>query len=200
MKGGVYIVKPIGILYATCNGHTRRIAEHIASKLRGLGFNVELNNVAETESSVHPLDYSAVVLAASVHMGAHEREMVRFVKEHVRELNEIPTAFISVTLTERGVERPESSPAERARFAADVQRVIDKFFTDTGWRPERVKPVAGALLYTKYNLLLRFVMRQIAKTARADTDTSQDYEYTDWAALDRFVEEFSGEVSSRLAA
>ena len=32
-------------------------------------------------------------------------------------------------------------------------------------------------------------MRLIAKREGAATDTSRDYEYTDWAALDRFVNE-----------
>ena len=193
-------MKPIGILYATRNGHTRRIAEHIASDLRARGLPVELNNVGDADTAIHPSHYSAAVLAASVHMGAHEHEMIRFVKEHLHELDNMPTSFISVTLTEAGVERPESSPEERQRFAADVQRVIDKFFEETGWRPEHVKPVAGALLYTKYNLLLRFVMKQIAKGAHADTDTSRDHEYTDWAALDRFVEEFARELTAVAAA
>ena len=38
-------------------------------------------------------------------------------------------------------------------------------------------------------------MRRIAKKAGAETDTSRDYEYTDWVALDRFVEEFGEEIS-----
>jgi menaquinone-dependent protoporphyrinogen oxidase len=61
--------------------------------------------------------------------------------------------------------------------------------------PPRVKPVAGALLSTKYNFLIRFVMRRIAKKAGAETDTSRDYEYTDWVALDHFVEEVAEEIS-----
>jgi menaquinone-dependent protoporphyrinogen oxidase len=60
--------------------------------------------------------------------------------------------------------------------------------------------VAGAILYTKYNFLLRFVMKQIAKKAGASTETSQDYEYTDWVALDRFVEELATEFSRTAAA
>jgi menaquinone-dependent protoporphyrinogen oxidase len=37
-------------------------------------------------------------------------------------------------------------------------------------------------------------MQQIAKKGGKDTDTSRDYEYTDWAVLDRFVEEFAAEI------
>lgn len=192
-------MKPIGILYATRNGHTRRIADHIANELHERGFDAEVKNVGAQDASGDPKDYAAAVLAASVHCGEHEQEMVKFVKDHVLQLEAIPTAFISVTLTEAGVERPESSPEERARFAADTQRVIGNFFEETGWHPAHVKAVAGALLYTKYNLLLRFVMKRIAKTAHADTDTSRDHEYTDWLALDHFVDEFAAELLSPAA-
>jgi menaquinone-dependent protoporphyrinogen IX oxidase len=33
-------------------------------------------------------------------------------------------------------------------------------------------------------------MKRIAKRAGAPTDTTRDYVFTDWVALDRFVEEF----------
>jgi len=57
-----------------------------------------------------------------------------------------------------------------------------------------VKPIAGALLYTKYNFIVRFIMKRIARQAGAATDTSKDYEYTDWAALSRFIDEFVKEL------
>jgi len=49
--------------------------------------------------------------------------------------------------------------------------------------------VAGALSYTKYNFLVRFVMKRIAKAQGASTDTSRDHELTDWEALDHIVDE-----------
>jgi menaquinone-dependent protoporphyrinogen oxidase len=44
-------------------------------------------------------------------------------------------------------------------------------------------------------MLMRFVMKWIAKKAGAETDTSRDYEYTNWAALDSFTNEFADEIS-----
>ncbi|MBV8843556.1 MAG: hypothetical protein JO307_12175 [Bryobacterales bacterium] len=192
-------MKPIGVLYATRSGHTRRIADHIANELHERGFEAEAKNVGAEAAPLDPSHYSAAILAASVHYGQHASEMVEFVKNRRSELDKIPSAFISVTLSEAGVERPESSPQERARFAADTQRVIEKFFEETEWRPARVKAVAGALLYTKYNLLLRFVMKYMAKNAHADTDTSRDHDYTDWLTLDRFVDEFAQQLISPAA-
>jgi menaquinone-dependent protoporphyrinogen oxidase len=121
--------------------------------------------------------------------------MVKFEK-HRTELEQAPTAFLSVTLSEAGAEMSGKTPEERARFSADARKVIDKFFEATGWRPERVKPVAGALIYSKYNPLLKFMMKRIAKKAGASTDTSRDYEYTDWIGLDRFADELADELSS----
>jgi menaquinone-dependent protoporphyrinogen oxidase len=186
-------MQSIGIVYATREGQTKRIAEHLAANLRSRGYAVETHNL----HAGAPADlsrYAAVILAASVHAGDHAAEMVKFVKQHRQELESLPSAFVSVTLSEAGAERPNASPEEHARFAADVQKVIDRFVEQTGWRPKCVKPVAGALQYSKYNILLRFVMKRIAREAGAETDTSRDYEYTDWTALDRFAGEFTREI------
>jgi len=183
----------VGVFYATREGQTRRIADHIAAELGKLGFDVDTQDVK------HPLAfkldrYSAVVLAASVHAGSHEPEMVKFVKENRSRLENLPSAFVSVTLSEAGVEKSGTTTDEHARFVADVNQMLEKFVADTDWHPTRMKPVAGALVYTHYSFLVRFVMKRIARKAGAATDTSRDYDYTDWAALDKFVKEFAAEI------
>jgi menaquinone-dependent protoporphyrinogen oxidase len=108
-------------------------------------------------------------------------------------LNDVPTAFLSVSLTEAGAEDPAAPHEKRAQATADVQAFMERFFEDTGWRPRESMPVAGALLYTKYGRIMRFVMKTISKRSGGDTDTSRDYVYTDWEALDRFVEHLVGQ-------
>lgn len=189
----------ICILYATREGHTRRIAEHVAAALRGHGFPVDVTNVRDAASHSSLKHCAGAILAASVHAGRHEPKMLQFVKEHRGELESLPTAFLSVTLSEAGAERADATPAEHAQFVADVQKVLDRFFAETGWHPQRVKPVAGALLYTQYNFLIRLVMRHIAKKAGGSTDTSRDHDYTDWVALDQFVAALAEEFSASAA-
>jgi menaquinone-dependent protoporphyrinogen oxidase len=112
-----------------------------------------------------------VILAASVHAGQHETEMRKFVKGHVSELDSLPTAFLSVTLSEAGAEGATSATEEeRAHFADDADGVIQAFFKETGWHPKQFKPVAGALIYSKYNFVIRLIMKRIAKKVGADTD------------------------------
>jgi menaquinone-dependent protoporphyrinogen oxidase len=185
--------KRVGVFFATREGHTQRIAERIAADLRILGVDVVVFTVGR------PLpfslsNFSAAVLAASVHAGSHEREMVQFVKDHRSELEHITTAFLSVTLSEAGAEMRDKSPAEHAQFANDVDAMLRRFFKETQWHPTMAKPVAGALLYRHYNFFVRLIMKRIAGKAGAATDTSRDYDYTDWVELDKFVGDLAAEI------
>ena len=73
--------------------------------------------------------------------------------------------------------------------------MIDTFLTDTGWRPSKIRAVAGALMYSKYNLLLRLIMKRIARQAGGDTDTTRDYDYTDYKSLDDFVSDVTNMIT-----
>jgi menaquinone-dependent protoporphyrinogen IX oxidase len=132
-REGAEIMPSICILYATREGQTRRIAEHIAAELRWRGVAVTVTNVRDHTARNSLNTFTAAILAASVHAGRHEPEMLQFVKEHRGELECLPTAFLSVTLSEAGAERSDATPEERAQFVADVQKVLDRFFAETGW-------------------------------------------------------------------
>jgi menaquinone-dependent protoporphyrinogen oxidase len=125
--------------------------------------------------------------------------MLDFIKLYKTELEDLPTAFLSVSLSEAGAEDAAALPERRGQAGADVQKMIDAFITETGWRPNKIQAVAGALRYTKYNRLLRFVMKRIAARAGGSTDTSRDHEYTDWAALDRLIDELAHALDENIS-
>jgi menaquinone-dependent protoporphyrinogen oxidase len=175
------------VFYATREGHTRRVAERIAADLRARGASVDLFDVRGC-SAPDWNKYSNACLAASVHLGRHEREMIAFASEHREALVRLDAAFVSVTLSEASAQDPTRPEPQRRAAAADTQRMIDVFVRASGWHPTHVLPVAGALAYSKYNFLVRFLMKRIARQAGVPTDTSRDYEFTDWQALDRFVD------------
>lgn len=184
-------MKPIAVLYATRQGQTQKIAHYIATRLQSHGLTVDLRDIKLGADLCH---YSAVALAASVHGGRHEPEMVEFVRAHRAQLDDLPAWFFSVSLSQVGAQRIGDPPEKRKQFVADVDTMVANFCRGTGWLPRNVVPVAGALLYSKYNFLVRFIMKRIAAKAGADTDTSRDYEYTDWAALDRAVDLMANEL------
>jgi len=182
--------KPVLVAYATREGQTRKIAEHVAATLRARNFEVDVVDVGSDEPVELPF-YCAAILLASLHLRKHEREMTAFAKTNHDVLARMPTAFLSVSLAEAGAEDSSRSPALRAEAATGVREAIDAFVAETKLHPAHVHPVAGALLYKEYGAIVRLVMRAISKRAGGPTDTSRDYELTDWLALDRFVDEIA---------
>lgn len=179
-------MKPILVAYATREGHTRTIAERVTETLRGRGDAVEIVDATSPPEGFDASRYGGVILAASVDLGRHEREMVTFVKEHLAALERVPTVFLSASLSEAGVEDMTAPFGKRAQAAEDVKRLVESFCHETHLHPSRIWPVAGALTFSRYGALKGFVMRRIAKTEGVD-DVAHDHDFTDWGGLERFV-------------
>jgi len=173
------VMTRILVLYGTTHGHTAKIARAVAETLRGQGASADV--IEANAEWPEPEDYAAVVVAASVHEGSYQRPVRRWVRANADALNARPTAFVSVCL---GV--LQHNPQVQHELAA----IVARFLTAAGWRPTVTTTVAGALLYTRYNPFVRWVMKRIVRKAGGDTDTSRDYEYTDWAGLRTFAEDF----------
>jgi menaquinone-dependent protoporphyrinogen oxidase len=144
--------------------------------------------VEASDRAGRPDDYDGVIVAGSVHVGGYQRQLRRWVRAHAGALAGRPSAFVSVCL---GV--LQHDPA----VDRDLEGIRERFYAATGWRPSLVAVVAGALPYTRYNWVTRWTMRRIVAKAHGDTDTSRDYEYTDWEAVRRFAREFARAVATR---
>ena len=186
----------LAILYATREGQTRRIAERIAARIGSRGFAVDVLEVRRAPADFDFRRYRAAVVAASIHIGRHEPEMLRFVRRHRKHLVRLPTMFISVSLSQAGAADANATARRRRSAAANVNRSIARFVHQTGWRPALVHPVAGALLYRQYGAIVRMMMRTISGFVGASTDTSRDHEYTDWRAVDGFADKFASQIAT----
>jgi menaquinone-dependent protoporphyrinogen oxidase len=72
---------------------------------------------------------------------------------------------------------------------------MEQFLKATGWSPDLVTTVGGALSYTQYPPLMRWIMKRIARKEGGPTDTTRDHELTNWQHVDDFARRFA-----RLAA
>jgi menaquinone-dependent protoporphyrinogen oxidase len=166
------------IVYATRHGQTAKIAGRIAETLNARSHKVR---VVDADQVTEPLDlirFQRVLVVAPIHAGGYPKSIVRFAHEHREQLTRAPSAFLSVGL---------ALLSRTSDGQAQTLKVFEKFVQHTGWRPSRVELVAGALPYSKYNFIVRFVMRRISAGEGGDTDTARDYEYTDWQALSRLT-------------
>ena len=129
--------------------------------------------------------FQAVLVGSPIRAQGYLRPVVRFVQAHRTELARLPALFFSVGL---------AVLSKIGDGRAQTMRIVEKLVAETGWHPRRIELVAGALPYTRYNVLVRFVMRRISKKEGGDTETLRDYEYTDWGAVDRFAANLVEEV------
>src|SRR5215470_19159932 len=102
-----------GIFYATREGQGKRVAEHIADRLRTLRFDVDVRDVRDSPESIDMRACELAFLVASVHVGHHEREIIRFAKAHRLDLVRMSASFLSLTLSEAGAEDPAAPPEKR---------------------------------------------------------------------------------------
>jgi menaquinone-dependent protoporphyrinogen oxidase len=174
-------VQAILIAYGTTDGHTARIAGFLGSMLQTSGAQIDIIRVGVDGADPSPQRYDAVVVAGSLQAGGYQRPLRHWVRRHAHALNTLPTAMISVCL---GILQKDP------KVWADLDARVNRFIEETGWQPSVVKIVAGALLYTHYGVLKRWIMRRITRKAGVETDPSRDYIYTDWDDLRLFAEGF----------
>ena len=168
------------IAYATTEGQTRKICRFCADLLIEAGQSVELLQVAGADE-LDPERYDASILAASVHLGRFQKEMVEFAGAHGAALSGKPSLFLSVSLAAAG---------EDAEELADLDRIVASFRDETGYRPGQVAQVAGAFRFTDYDFFRSWAMRYVAAVKGQNVDPHSDKEYTDWDALRRTVTEW----------
>lgn len=165
------------VVYGTTDGQTGKVADALATTLRGRGCLVDVVE-AKPAVRVSPAPYDAVIVAASVHSGGYQKAVKRWVRRYRPELRGRPSAFVSVCL---GV--LEKKPATDLA----LRRTLQAFEHATSWVPGELKIVAGALPWTRYGWLKKRVMRRIVSKTGVATDISRDVEYTDWDDLRAFT-------------
>jgi menaquinone-dependent protoporphyrinogen oxidase len=178
----------VPVFYATSEGQTRRIAEALVAALRDLGVDSEPIDVATSAAADYRWDRArAVVVAASLHAGKHQRTAEAFVRRSLVELNARPSLFISVSL---------AICSAIAKDADAARAIARQFPEDLGWKAGQVACVGGRLAYTKYGFLTRFLMRRIAAKSGGSTDTSRDHELTDWAQVRRLARDLAAQLAN----
>ena len=169
------------LAYASMYGQTEKIARHIAKRLEAGGAQVTVRPCTDVGPDT-PLDhYDAVLVGGPVIRQALHVEARRFVAERSAELSRLPSAFFLVS-------GAAGSQHESEREAA--RGIMNRFLEEADWSPPARASFGGAIPYTRYPLLLKWVMKWIAWRNGGSTDTSRDHEYTNWDQVDAFAESF----------
>jgi menaquinone-dependent protoporphyrinogen oxidase len=169
------------VAFSTTEGHTRKLAQSVAARLQGLGHEVQLNDAAHLD--LHDaFRFDAALLLASVHLSRYQRSFIEFVRNNHDALNLIPSAFISVSLSAAG-----DNPSDLAGLRA----CVDRLERETLWHPRTVHHAGGAMRFSAYGFFTKLAIRYIARQRGKSVKTSEDYDLTDYAALETFIDRFA---------
>jgi menaquinone-dependent protoporphyrinogen oxidase len=169
------------MVYGTSEGQTQKISRFVADRLAERGHQMLVVNAIEPSQGADPRDFDAVIIAASVHARRYQSAIIHYLREHLAAIDARPNAFLSVSLAAAGDDEEDIE---------GLKKCLADFTHETGWTPHCIHHVAGAFRYTAYDFLKRWAMKYIAYRKGGPTDTSRDYELTDWDDLTRFVNSF----------
>jgi len=176
----------VALYYATRDGQSRRIAEHIFARL------AESEALAPQDIAMTPpapadlAAASVVVLVAAVRYGKHLPEVDRFLAAYRSLTSPPPLALASVNLTAR----------KPAKTTATGNVYLRKLIARHRLAPAVAVAFAGRLDYRRYNWLDRQIIRFIMLLTRGPTGPDTNIEYTVWPAVD----EFATRIAERLKA
>ena len=140
------------VLHASRDGQAAAIAQRIARVLEASGNHLEVLPIDTPSLPADLAECDFVVVGAGVRFGRHGGVFERIVRGHRDALSAKANAFFSVSLAMAG----DAPRRDEAR------KYVDGMIARTGWHPDRTVLFAGALRYTAYNPVIRWVMRRIA--------------------------------------
>lgn len=163
------------LIYASTDGHTRKICQRLQQVIEQRGVQVKLLAIAEA-ATVDLENYDKIVLGASIRYGRHSRQVYEFIERNWQILDRKPNGFFSVNVVARKPEkrRPENNP------------YLLKFLKQIPWRPKQLAVFGGKLDYPSYRYWDRQMIRAIMWMTGGPTALDTVVEYTDWEQVEAF--------------
>ena len=169
------MTEKVGLLYATVDGHTTKITNHIQKVFKENGKQLYTYKVDMFTEKISSFD--KLIIGSSIRYGVHDKQIIAFIEEHKNELDKIKTAFFSVNLVAR---KPEKSSPETNPY-------VVKFFKKIKWKPTIKEVFAGMLDYKKYGTFDRIMIQFIMFITKGPTNKNTVVEYTNWDKVTAFA-------------
>ena len=170
----VFCMKDSIIIYSTIDGQTKKICEKIISTSYQ-NKSIDMCSV-EDVTTFNLNDYSKIIVGASIRYGKHSPKIYQFVDNNIGILREKFTAFFTVNVVARKKNKntPETNP------------YMKKFLELSNWEPTILGVFAGRIDYPSYKFIDKQMIRLIMFITKGPTDTSREYEFTDWDEVEKF--------------
>lgn len=167
-------MEKILLVYATTDGHTRKICERLQQVIESCGQQVQLLAIDEAQPDLS--QYAKIVVGASIRYGKHSKLIYDFVRRNQPLLDSKPNAFFSVNVVAR---KPDKNQP-------DTNPYLKKFLTQIDWQPKQLAVFGGVLDYPSYRFWDRLMIRLIMWMTKGPTAPDTRIDYTDWGEVEAF--------------
>ncbi len=175
-------MKKVAIIFDSHDGHTQRISEKICDIVNEQNVAATLFHISECQAQSLS-EFDIVVFGVPIRYGKHLPAVVNFLQNNKAQLEQLTTAFFSVSLTAR---KPHRNTPETSNYTK-------KLFSQLRWQPDMVEVFAGKLNYPIYRFSDRNIIRFIMWLTKGPTDTKSVHDFTNWQQ----VESFANRIVSR---
>jgi len=166
----------VALYYATRDGQSRRIAEHISHQLAAASVFATPQDAAKVRVA-DLAGSSVVVLVAAIRYGRHLPEAERFLEVYRSLSSPPPLALASVNLVAR----------KTVKTTVAGNPYLRKFIARHRLAPAVAVAFAGRLDYRRYGWLDRQIIRFIMLLTGGPTAPDTCVEFTSWPAVDEFA-------------
>ena len=163
------------IIYATTDGHTRKISQRLQQVIEQQNHQVKTVSIND-EADVDLTLFDKIVVGASIRYGKHSPHIYQFIKKNQLILESKPNAFFSVNVVAR---KPE-------KCQPDTNPYLKKFLKQIAWKPKQLAVFAGKIDYPKYSFWDRSIIRLIMWITKGPTDPKTVKEFTNWQQVEAF--------------
>jgi menaquinone-dependent protoporphyrinogen oxidase len=172
----------VAVYYATRDGQSRRIAEHIWRRLDdGRTLPAPRNLLPDLPTPAEFAQAQLIVLVAAVRYGKHVPEVKTFLDAYSALPAPPPLALASVNLSARKAGKTTRSGNPYLRKTIARHRLA----------PAVAVAFAGRLDYRRYSWRDRQIIRFIMLLTGGPTDLDTCVEYTSWSAVDKFADQIA---------
>ncbi|WP_159023728.1 menaquinone-dependent protoporphyrinogen IX dehydrogenase [Formosa sp. L2A11] len=178
--------RKIGIVYFSVDGQTKKICEKINAIFKAEQLETRLYSLEDFNANI--LEFHTLIIGASIRYGKHNQRVFDFISKHKTDLNTIKTAFFSVNLVARKVDKNSAS----------TNPYVIKFIKRLNWKPDFLEVFAGKLDYKSYAFFDKIMIKLIMKLTDGPTKSDHPIEFTDWDKVARFGLQISAEYKCAL--
>lgn len=174
-------MQKILILYASKQGQAEKIAHAIAGHIFSLGDQITLINISDVDREKPVLtSFDRLVFGSSIYVGKIDKALAQFINANAGVISPMPRSLFLVLMA-----AATTDTQRREKSLTEIRRNISKQLKVHF--PE-IEMIAGAIKYSQYNWLVKWMMKRIARKEGGSTDTSRDHEYTDWDQVKAYAQ------------